>query len=112
MAYIHFSLLFRGSIYRNDLIQRFGVGLSAATRDLNLYKELAAQNLQYDTQQKRYFQTDQFQPIFEHDVQRTLVKMAHNISDGFDAIADIQFPVESFSRLNVPMNLSHAQIRE
>lgn len=110
LAYIDFSLLFRGSIYRNDLIQRFGVGLSAATRDFNLYKELAAQNLSYDTQQKRYFQTDQFQPIFEHDAQRTLVKLAYNISDGFDAIDEIQFPVESFLCLHIPNILIVAKV--
>ncbi|WP_113907488.1 WYL domain-containing protein [Aliidiomarina celeris] len=102
LAYIDFCLLFRGSIYRNDLINRFEVGLSAGSRDFNLYKELAPNNLRYDQQQKRYFQTESFQPIFTHDPQRTLVKLAHDISDGFDAIGDIHFPVESSSRLNVP----------
>lgn len=102
LAYIDFCLLFRGSIYRNDLINRFEVGLSAGSRDFNLYKELAPNNLHYDQQQKRYFQTESFQPIFKHDPQRTLVKLAHDISDGFDAIGDIHFPVESSSRLNVP----------
>ncbi|MFU8783995.1 MAG: WYL domain-containing protein, partial [Aliidiomarina sp.] len=56
LAYIDFSLLFKGSIYRNDLVQRFAVGLSAGTRDFNLYKELAPNNLYYDSQEKRYFQ--------------------------------------------------------
>jgi len=102
LAYIDFCLLFRGSIYRNDLVNRFEVGLSAGSRDFNLYKELAPNNLRYDQQQKRYFQTESFQPIFTHDPQRTLVKLAHDISDGFDAIGDIHFPVESSSRLNVP----------
>lgn len=102
LAYIDFCLLFRGSIYRNDLITRFEVGLSAGSRDFNLYKELAPNNLHYDQQQKRYFQTESFQPIFTHDPQRTLIKLAHDISDGFDAIGDIHFPVESSSRLNVP----------
>ncbi|MCH8501731.1 MAG: WYL domain-containing protein [Aliidiomarina sp.] len=102
LAYIDFCLLFRGSIYRNDLINRFEVGLSAGSRDFNLYKQLAPQNLRYDQQQKRYFQTDAFKPLFQHDPQRTLVKLANDISDGFDAIGDIHFPVEAPSRLNVP----------
>lgn len=102
LAYIDFCLLFRGSIYRNDLIKRFEVGLSAGSRDFNMYKELAPDNLRYDQQQKRYFQTENFKPLFEHDPQRTLVKLAHDISDGFDAIGDIHFPVEAPSRLNVP----------
>ncbi|WP_188503314.1 WYL domain-containing protein [Lacimicrobium alkaliphilum] len=102
LAYIDFSLLFKGVIYRQDVINRFEVGLSAATRDLNIYKELAPDNLHYDARERRYFQTPQFKPVFEHDAQRTLTKLANDISDGFDAIGDIHFPVESPSSLNVP----------
>ncbi|HAI72649.1 MAG TPA: WYL domain-containing protein, partial [Alteromonas australica] len=59
-------------------------------------------NLIYDAREKRYFQTEKFEPLFEHDAKRTLVKLANDISDGFDAIGDIEFPVESASSLNVP----------
>ena len=102
LAYIDFSLLFKGVIYRQDLINRFKVGLSAASQDLTSYKALAPQNLSYDTKEKRYFQTEQFKPVFEHDAKRTLVKLANDISDGFDAIGDINYPVEAPSSLNVP----------
>jgi len=102
LAYIDFCLLFKGEIYRNDLINRFEVGLSAGSRDFNLYKELAPQNLVYDHQLKRYFQTETFKPLFKHDAKRTLVKLAHDISDGFDGIGDVQFPIEAPSNLNVP----------
>jgi hypothetical protein len=102
LAYVDFSLLFKGAIYRQDLINRFEVGLSAASRDLTLYKELSPENLSYDTREKRYFQTEKFKPVFEHDAKRTLVKLANGISDGFDAIGDIHFPVEAPSSLNVP----------
>lgn len=102
LAYIDFCLLFKGAIYRQDLITKFAVGLSAGSRDFALYKELAPSNLQYDAREKRYFQSDDFIPLFEHDAKRTLVKLANDISDGFDAIGDVQFPVESASSLNVP----------
>ena len=102
LAYIDFSLLFKGAIYRQDLINRFEVGLSAGSRDFALYKEIAPNNLNYDSRERRYFQTEQFQPVFEHDAKRTLVKLANDISDGFDAIGDMHFPVESPSSLNVP----------
>lgn len=102
LAYIDFCLLFKGAIHRQDLINRFEVGLSAGSRDFTLYKELAPQNLHYDPREKRYFQTESFQPLFDHDPKRTLVKLANDISDGFDAIGDIHFPVESASSLNVP----------
>lgn len=102
LAYIDFCLLFKGAIYRQDLINRFEVGLSAGSRDFNLYKELAPENLDYDSSGKRYYQTAQFKPLFEHDAQRTLTKLANDISDGFDAIGDMQFPVEAPSSLNIP----------
>lgn len=102
LAYIDFCLLFKGVIYRQDLIKRFEVGLSAGSRDFSIYKELAPDNLSYDASEKRYFQTPQFKPLFEHDATRTLVKLANDISDGFDAIGDMHFPVESPSSLNVP----------
>jgi len=102
LAYIDFSLRFKGAIYRQALINRFEVGLSAASRDLTIYKGLAPKNLNYDTKQKRYFQTPEFKPLFEHDAKRTLTKLANDISDGFDAIGDIHFPVEAPSNLNVP----------
>ena len=102
LAYIDFCLLFKGAIHRQDLINRFEVGLSAGSRDFTLYKELAPDNLVYDPREKRYFQTENFIPVFQHDAKRTLVKLANDISDGFDAIGDIHFPVESASSLNVP----------
>ena len=102
LAYIDFCLLFKGAIHRQDLINRFEVGLSAGSRDFTLYKELAPENLIYDPREKRYFQTENFVPVFEHDAKRTLIKLANDISDGFDAIGDVHFPVESASSLNVP----------
>ena len=102
LAYIDFCLMFKGAIYRQDLISRFEVGLSAGSRDFTLYKELAPYNLVYDPREKRYFQTEDFIPVFEHDARKTLIKLANEISDGFDAIGDIHFPVESASSLNVP----------
>ena len=102
LAYIDFCLLFKGVVYRQDLIDRFEVGLSAGSRDFSIYKELAPDNLNYDSREKRYFQTERFHPLFEHDAKRTLVKLANDISDGFDATGDIHFPVESPSSLNVP----------
>ncbi|MBC3765506.1 WYL domain-containing protein [Neptunicella marina] len=102
LAYIDFCLLFKGSIYRQDLINRFEIGLSAGSRDFALYKELAPANLSYDTIERRYCQTAEFKPLFEHDARRTLTKLANDISDGFDAIGDVHFPVEAPSSLNVP----------
>ncbi len=102
LAFIDFCLLFQGHIARNELLTRFEVGLSAATRDFNLYKSMRADNLVYSTTEKRYFQTKSFKPLFEHDSKKILLKLANRISDGFDGIQDIQFPVDSPGQINVP----------
>lgn len=102
LAYIDFCLLFRGWFQRNELVQRFQTGLSAGTRDINLYKELAPNNVDYDNADKRFLQAKKFKPLFRHDPRTTLTKLANDISDGFDAIGDIHFPVNSPAQLNVP----------
>lgn len=108
LAYIDFKLYFTGSVTRSEIVQHFKLGMSAATRDINLYKEHAPKNMVYDNTERKYFLTNSFTPLFNHDAKRTLVKLAHQISDGFDAIGNdpqqgnIDFPVEQPSQLNVP----------
>lgn len=102
LAFIDFLLLFKGSFSRRDLTNKFEMGMANATRDIALYRELAPDNSEFDNPGKLYRQSKLFSPLFEHDARKTLVKLANNISDGFDAIGDIQFPVEAPSQLNVP----------
>jgi hypothetical protein len=102
LAFIDFLLLFKGSFSRGDLTNKFEMGMANATRDIALYRELVADNCEFDNPGKLYRQSKLFSPLFEHDARKTLVKLANNISDGFDAIGDIQFPIEAPSQLNVP----------
>lgn len=102
LAYIDFKLYFTGMVTRSEIVSHFELGLAAATRDLKFYKEYAPDNMAYDNVEKKYFMTTQFTPVFKHEPRRTLIKLAHNISDGFDAIGDVSFPIESPSPLNVP----------
>ncbi len=102
LAYIDFKLMFVGHVNRSELVAYFEQGLSSATRDINLYKELAPKNMEYDPRDKRYYQGAKFQPLFQHDPRKTLMKLSHDITDGFDAIGDINFPVEAPSQLNIP----------
>lgn len=102
LAYIDFKLYFTGMATRSEIVSHFELGLAAATRDIKLYKDLAPENMEYDNVEKKYFITTKFKPLFKHDARRTLIKLANNISDGFDAIGDTSFPIESPSPLNVP----------
>ena len=102
LAYIDFKLYFTGMVTRSEIVTHFELGLAAATRDLKIYKERAPENMVYNNVEKKYFITTQFKPILKHEARRTLIKLANNISDGFDAISDTSFPIESPSPLNVP----------
>lgn len=102
LAYIDFKLFFTGNVTRNEIVQHFKLGVTAATRDVNLYKEHASNNMAYDHGLKKHFITNIFKPLLSHDAKRTLIKLAHQISDGFDSIGDTEIPVEQPSQLNVP----------
>lgn len=102
LAYIDFKLLFVGYVTRSEVVTHFEKGLTSASSDINLYKNLCPKNLKYDAKQKRYFQTSTFVPLFNHDPRKTLIKLSNQITDGFDAIGDITFPVEAPSQLNIP----------
>ncbi|WP_462174549.1 WYL domain-containing protein [Pseudoalteromonas gelatinilytica] len=102
LAYIDFKLLFVGYVTRAEIVTYFEKGLTSATRDINLYKELCPKNMEYDAKEKKYFQTSGFKPLFAHDPRKTLVKLSNQITDGFDGIGDTTFPVEAPSQLNIP----------
>lgn len=102
LAFIDFLLMFKGSFTRSDLTKKFEMGMANATRDIALYRELSPKNSQLDNQTKQYIQTKQFKPLFEYDSRKTLVKLANNISDGFDGVLEVAFPVNSPLQLNVP----------
>ena len=102
LAYIDFKLLFVGRITRNEVVTKFEKGMSGATADLNLYKEFCPSNMVYDTKQRIYVQCATFTPLFTHDPRKTLVKLANQITDGYDVIGEVAFPVEAPSQLNIP----------
>jgi len=102
LAFIDFLLMFKGSFSRSDLTSKFEMGMANATRDIALYRGLSSENSKLDNRTKQYIQTKQFKPLFEYDARKTLVKLANNISDGFDGVLEVAFPVNSPLQLNVP----------
>jgi hypothetical protein len=100
LAFIDFCLMFKGTMYRQDIINKFRVGLSAASCDIKTYTEIAPTNLRYSNKNKRYYPTGEFKPVFKFDTHGTLVKLAHNILDSFNIDNDIDFPVITQSPLN------------
>lgn len=64
LEFIEFRLFWEGAINRGDITAHFGVSVPQASNDLSMYKEVAAQNLHYDSSGKRYEPTREFQPRF------------------------------------------------
>jgi len=102
LSFIDFCLLFKGSINRKELTEKFEMGLANATRDLALYKELAPQNIDFNAKDRAYLQAKIFKPLFSYNSKQTLAKLANKISDGFDGVLEVAFPVDAPHQLNVP----------
>ncbi|MDA8621481.1 WYL domain-containing protein [Psychrosphaera sp.] len=101
-AFIDFSLFFKGHLGLKEIIDKFSLTEKTAVQYFNSYQSVLGGQLEFDEQALRYFKLDNFKPVFSHDPRKTLVKLAHQISDGFDAISQTQFPVEQPSYLNAP----------
>lgn len=102
LSFIDFCLLFKGSINRKELTEKFEMGMANATRDLTLYKELAPQNIDFNAKDRTYLQAKKFSPLFSYNSKQTLAKLSHKISDGFDGVMEVAFPVDAPLQLNVP----------
>ncbi len=102
LSFIDFKLMFVGHFTRSEVVEHFKMGLSNATRDINLYKELAAHNLTYNNAEKRYFQTKAFAPLFNHNATETLSKLASKLSGEDSVINGLDIPFETPSQLNAP----------
>lgn len=98
---IDFLTRFRGQVTRQDLVQRFGIALSNATRDFALYRQLAPLNLDYDHRNKVYRRTDHFQPLFTYDREHTLQTLTLGQGLGLEACAQ-PILVDAAPTLNQP----------
>lgn len=102
LAFIDFKLMFVGHFTRSEVVEHFKMGLSNATRDINLYKEYAGENLYYDNTEKCYFQAPSFKPLFDYDAQKALMKLTHHLSDSLEELTNFKFPFEAPSNLSNP----------
>jgi len=64
LEFIEFRAFWEGGVNRSDLMDRFGVSTPQASNDLSQYRELAPDNLAYDSSAKRYVATEAFKPVF------------------------------------------------
>lgn len=116
LSYIDFKLYFLGELRRADVVDRFGIGPAAATRDIAQYKEIAPENLILDNVDKIYRLTDSFVPLFEHSPQRALTALSHGfgevVGDALKSMVRCEFPTElSQPKMSVLAPLTRAIYR-
>jgi len=102
LSHIDFRLFFLGELRRADVVDRFGTGPAAATRDIALYREIAPENLALDNSDKVYRPTQDFSPLFDHAPQRVLTALSQGfgegIGDGLEPLVRCEIP----SALSLP----------
>lgn len=102
LCHIDFKLRFMGSVNRNSLVEKFGIKGAAATRDFNLYQDLAPQNIEYNTKAKTYIQRESFAPLFKFSSEQVLTALSYGFGD---ENADDIHPLiltEAPTQLNLP----------
>jgi predicted DNA-binding transcriptional regulator YafY len=82
LMYIDFRLYFTGTVSRADLMDRFGIGAAAATRDFALYREIAPNNTELDAVAKHYVIRDTFSPLVAHSAERVLASLSQGYGYG------------------------------
>lgn len=102
LAFIDFRLLFLGSVNRPDLVFRFGISESAASRDIALYRQLAPENITYKRSSALYLPCDDFQPLYDYEPEQALTALAEGFGDDFVSTQSSWLPWELPSRLNAP----------
>ncbi|QXP18781.1 WYL domain-containing protein [Shewanella algae] len=68
LIFIDYSLEFYGKVSRISLVNKFGIGVASCSRDLKLYLQLAPDNTIFRHSDKHYYRSDNFKPLFLHDI--------------------------------------------
>lgn len=102
LKHIELRLRFLGEVRRTDLIQRFGIQSAAASRDLSLYKDLAPDNIEYDSSSKRYVLGYAFRPLFQAYPEQVLSWLAEQFGDITPPPSEPLLPCVTPTRLTRP----------
>lgn len=102
LSFIDFSLYFLGNVRRADIMARFGVAPAVPTRDLALYRQLAAANLELDLGSKAYRILPTFQPLFEHRLEQVMPALMQGEPYSIETLGSPSLPGDYPALLNRP----------
>lgn len=102
LAFLELRAFFTGELRRGDIESRFGIKPAAASRDLSIYRELAASNLDYDPAGRCYRPSQSFLPVFGWHSERVLAWLLQGFGDGLDLGLKQAAPCEGSGQLVRP----------
>jgi len=88
LEFIEFRLYWEGGVNRSDIIERFGVSVPQASKDLTQYQERAPDNARYDKSARRYVAGEAFTPVFLRPDPDTYLTQLRQLAEGLVAAAD------------------------
>lgn len=102
LAFLELRAFFTGELRRGDIESRFGIKPAAASRDLSIYRELAAHNLDYDPVSRCYRPTGAFSPVYGWHSERVLAWLSQGFGDGLELGLKQAAPCEGSGQLVRP----------
>ncbi len=102
LAFVEFLAYFLGEVRRSDIINQFGVKTAAATRDIALYRSISNDNIALDSRTKTYIAQPNFNPVFEHSVDRVLSALSLGFGQGAGRQSRPMIPCEIPRLLHQP----------
>lgn len=84
LAFLEMRAYFAGELRRADIEARFGIKPAASSRDIGVYREIAPENLDYDSAGRCYRPSEGFRPLFEFQSERVLAWLLQGFGDGLD----------------------------
>lgn len=84
LAFLEMRAFFTGELRRADIESRFGIKPAASSRDIGAYREIAPENLDYDSVARCYRPSEAFKPLFEFQTDRVLAWLLQGFGDGLD----------------------------
>ncbi len=102
LAHIDFVLYFLGELRRADVVDKFETGSAGATRDIAIYRDMAPENLEFDTAAKVYRPTPEFAPVFQHAARRVLTALTEGFGEGLGDELEPQIRCDTPTPLTFP----------
>ena len=102
LRHIELRLRFLGEVRRPDVMLRFGIQSAAASRDLAVYRDLAPQNIEFDSRSKGYLLGSAFSPLFHTSADQALAWLAEQLGDAIAPSSESLLPCLMPSRLSHP----------